>query len=85
MPLNLPHPPNGYSRDWMNQYTRVLELDNLDMFTQLQALRRGIFPSYTTTNKNLLTNMAGQVIFDTDLGKLCVNTGSGWETITSVP
>jgi len=28
--------------------------------------------------------VAGLVVFDTTLGKLCVNTGSAWQTITSV-
>jgi hypothetical protein len=37
----------------------------------------------TTTQKNAIANVAGNVIFDTTLGKLCVNTGSGWQTITS--
>ena len=44
------------------------------------------FPSYTTIQKNALSvsaTSAGIVIFDTDLGKLCVYTGSAWKTITS--
>ena len=42
------------------------------------------FPNMTTTQKNAIANTAGLVIFDTTLGKLCVNTGAGWQTITSV-
>lgn len=39
----------------------------------------------TTAQKTALSpNRAGNVVFDTDLGKLCVNNGSAWETITSV-
>jgi hypothetical protein len=38
----------------------------------------------TTTQKNAISNVAGNVVFDTTLGKLCVNSGSGWQTITSV-
>lgn len=41
------------------------------------------FPRMTTAQKNAIANTSGLVIFDTDLGKLCVNTGSGWQTITS--
>lgn len=41
------------------------------------------FPNKTTTQKNEMDNVAGIVVFDTTLGKLCVNTGAGWETITS--
>lgn len=42
------------------------------------------FPVMTTTQKNAIANSAGLVVFDTTLGKLCVNSGSGWQTITSV-
>jgi len=42
------------------------------------------FYNVTTAQKNALTVSSGVVIFDTDLGKLCVYTGSSWETITSV-
>jgi len=39
----------------------------------------------TTTQKNAVaTPAAGLVVFDTTLGKLCVYTGSAWQTITSV-
>lgn len=41
-------------------------------------------PNYTTAQKNALSASAGQLVFDTDLGKLCVYTGSAWETVTSV-
>jgi hypothetical protein len=50
-----------------------------------QSTTKGVrFPNMTTTQKNAMANVAGNVIFDTTLGKLCVNTGSGWQTITSV-
>ena len=49
-----------------------------------QSTTKGVrFPNMTTTEKNAIANVAGNVIFDTTLGKLCVNTGSGWQTITS--
>lgn len=41
-------------------------------------------PRMTTAQKNAIANTAGLIVFDTDLGKLCVNTGTGWQTITSV-
>ena len=42
------------------------------------------FPSYTTTQKTALTGTAGMVVFDSTLVKLCVYSGSAWQTITSV-
>ena len=41
------------------------------------------FPTVTTTQKNALTVTAGFIAFDSTLGKLCVYTGSAWQTITS--
>ena len=38
----------------------------------------------TTTQKNALSAVSGRIVFDTTLGKLCVYTGSAWQTITSV-
>lgn len=38
----------------------------------------------TTAQKNALSAVAGQLVFDTTLGKLCVYNGSAWETVTSV-
>lgn len=40
-------------------------------------------PSVTTAQKNALSAGAGQLVFDTTLRKLCVYTGSVWETVTS--
>ena len=43
------------------------------------------FPVMTTTQKNAIgTPVAGLVIFDSTLAKLCVYSGSAWQTITSV-
>lgn len=51
---------------------------------QVDGTTKGIqFPRMTTTQKNAIANTAGLVVFDTTLGKLCVNTGSAWQTITS--
>lgn len=41
-------------------------------------------PNMTSAQKNAIANTAGLMVFDTDLGKACVNSGSGWQTITSV-
>ena len=41
-------------------------------------------PVVTTSQKNALTVTAGYVVYDSTLGKLCVYTGSAWQTITSV-
>jgi len=50
-----------------------------------QSTTKGVrFPNMTTTQKAAIANVAGNVVFDTTLGKLCVNSGSGWQTITSV-
>lgn len=38
----------------------------------------------TTAQKNALLAESGWVVFDTDLGKLCVYNGTVWQTITSV-
>jgi hypothetical protein len=43
-----------------------------------------IFPSHTTVEKNAIVSpVAGSVVYDTTLNKLCVYT-TAWETITSV-
>lgn len=41
-------------------------------------------PNVSTAQKNALAASAGWLVFDTDLGKLCVYTGSAWQTVTSV-
>ena len=42
------------------------------------------FPVMTTTQKNAIVGpVAGLVIFDSTLAKLCVYSGSAWQTITS--
>ena len=43
-----------------------------------------VLNSYTTTQKNaLVTPLAGTLIFDSTLAKMCVYTGSAWQTVTS--
>lgn len=52
---------------------------------EITSTTKGVrFPNMTTTQKNAIANLAGNVVFDTTLGKLCVNSGSAWQTITSV-
>lgn len=41
-------------------------------------------PTMTSAQKGAIANTAGLMVFDTDLGKACVNNGAGWQTITSV-
>lgn len=42
-------------------------------------------PVMTTTQKNAISSpAAGLIVFDTTLAKLCVYSGSAWQTITSV-
>jgi hypothetical protein len=42
-------------------------------------------PRLTTAEKNaIVTPAAGLMVYDTTLNKLCVYTGAGWETITSI-
>ena len=58
---------------------------NAASIVDAQSTTKGVrFPNMTTTQKNAIANVAGNVVFDTTLGKLCVNSGSGWQTITSV-
>jgi hypothetical protein len=45
----------------------------------VQSTTKGIkLPSMTTTQKNAITNSAGVMVFDATLGKMNINTGSGW-------
>lgn len=78
--MRLPNPPAGFSIYWANQYTRVLEDTILQIETRLNSVK---LPLYTTTQKEALINEAGLMVFDTTLGKACINTGLGWETISS--
>lgn len=41
-------------------------------------------PEATTVEKTAMTNVRGLLLVDSTLGKLCFNTGAGWETVTSV-
>tara|TARA_R110000744_G_scaffold196545_3_gene315816 strand:+ start:397 stop:756 length:360 start_codon:yes stop_codon:yes gene_type:complete len=55
-----------------------------DSILDVQSTTKGVrFPNMTTTQKDAMGGVAGNMVFDTTLGKMCFNTGSGWETITS--
>jgi len=51
----------------------------------LNSTTKGFLPPrMTTTEKNAITTPAtGLVVFDNTLAKLCIYTGSAWETVTS--
>jgi len=51
-----------------------------------QSTTKGVrMPNMTTTQKNAISSpAAGLIVFDTTLAKLCVYTGSVWQTITSI-
>ena len=90
----LPNPPAAYDPQFFRQFMRVLEtyFSQLDSNTPNNAQKYtadtfdGIAATkqVTTTQKNALAPSAGWVVFDTTLGKLCVYSGSAWQTVTSV-
>jgi hypothetical protein len=54
---------------------------------ELSSTTQGFLPPRLTTAQKVTlaaTAVAGLMIYDTNLNKLCVYTGAGWETITSV-
>lgn len=91
----LPNPPGEWDAQYMRQVLRVLEIyfSQLDSRTPNNAQKYtadefvgGIFATknVTTAEKNALTPSKGWIVFDTTLGKLCVYSGSAWQTVTSV-
>jgi hypothetical protein len=91
----LPNPPIKWDAQYMRQVLRVMEnyFSQIDSRTPNNAQQYtadkfvgGIFATknVTTAEKNALTPDAGWVVFDTDLEKLCVYSGSAWQTVTSV-
>jgi len=90
----LPNPPTDWDAQYMRQVLRVIEIyfSQLDSRTPNNAEKytadtfNGIFAAknVTTAEKNALTPSAGWIVFDTTLGKLCVYSGSAWQTVTSV-
>ena len=78
-----------YDQQNQQQLLNMLRLyfNQLDNFTQTQiqsTLNGIVVPNFTTTQKDaLVAPVAGQVIFDTTLAKLCVYSGTTWQTVTS--
>ena len=58
---------------------------NASAILDAQSTTKGVrFPNMTTAQKTAIASpAAGLVVFDTTLAKLCVYTGSAWQTITS--
>jgi len=87
---NLITAPTDYNQQNQQQFLNMLRLyfNQLDNFTQTQiqsTLNGIVVPNFTTTQKNsLVAPVAGQVIFDTTLAKLCVYSGTAWQTVTSI-
>jgi hypothetical protein len=59
---------------------------NASAILDAQSTTKGVrMPNMTTTQKNAIASpAAGLMIFDTTLAKLCVYSGTAWQTITSV-
>jgi hypothetical protein len=59
---------------------------NASALLDVQSTTQGVrMPNMTTTQKNAISSpAAGLMVFDTTLAKLCVYSGSAWQTITSV-
>ena len=53
---------------------------------QLDSTSQGFLPPRMTSVQKaaVTTPLAGLIIYDSNLGKLCVYTGAAWETVTSV-
>ena len=91
----LPNPPGEWDAQYMRQVIRVIEIyfaqldsrtpNNAEQYTA-DLFTGGIFAAknVTTAEKNALVPSAGWVVFDTTLSKLCVYSGSAWQTVTSV-
>ena len=58
---------------------------NASALLDIQSTTKGVrMPNMTTTQKNAIVSpVAGLMVFDTTLVKLCVYSGSAWQTITS--
>ena len=95
--MSLWNTKNGYMRFGTNgnEAARIDSSGNLGIGTtspnasailDAQSTTKGVrFPNMTGTQKNAISSpAAGLVVFDTTLAKLCVYSGSAWQTITSI-
>jgi len=59
---------------------------NASAILDAQSTTKGVrMPNMTTTQKNAISSpAAGLMVFDTTLAKLCVYSGSAWQTVTSI-
>ena len=57
---------------------------NASSILELTSTTKGFLPPRMTTAQKTAIGVNGLVVFDTDLDKLCVYTGSAWETVTSL-
>jgi hypothetical protein len=59
---------------------------NASAILDAQSTTKGVrMPNMTTTQKNAISSpAAGLMVFDTTLSKLCVYSGTAWQTVTSI-
>jgi len=87
---NLPVAPVIYDKQWGDMLNNILRLyfNTIDNYAQAQTqstLNGIVVPNFTTVQKiAIVAPVAGQTIFDTTLAKLCVYSGTAWQTVTSV-
>jgi hypothetical protein len=87
---NLSIAPVEYSKQYADMLNNILRLyfNTIDNYAQAQTqstLNGIVVPNFTTVQKvAIVAPVAGQTIFDTTLAKLCVYSGTAWQTVTSV-
>jgi len=87
---NLSIAPETYSKQYADMLNNILRLyfNTIDNYAQAQTqsiLNGIVVPNFTTVQKvAIVAPVAGQTIFDTTLAKLCVYSGTAWQTVTSV-
>ena len=90
----LPNPAGDYDPQYMRQLIRALEIyfsqldsntpNNAQKYTATNFVWSPVVTNYTTAQKNALKGvLAGTLVFDTTLNKLCVYAGTAWQTVTS--
>jgi hypothetical protein len=78
-----------YRNGWFGGQLKVGDATavNASAKVQIDSTTQGFLPPRMTTAQKVTlaaTATAGLMIYDTNLNKLCVYTGAGWETITSI-